>query len=52
MEWFEHFIIMSFLGIIHQVVKNPAKAAALQHILLGAADDIYSSYGVTPPTHP
>jgi len=51
MNWYEEMIISMGLGVLHQVVKNPAKLAALRALLLGFADDIYASYGITPPQH-
>ena len=40
------------LSLLQQGNKNTAKKAALQGILMSLADDIYISYGITPPAHP
>lgn len=46
----EQFAVTIVLGVLNTVVKNPAHKAALQNQLLGVADDIYLTYGMTPPT--
>jgi hypothetical protein len=51
MSWIEEMAVSILLGVLHQVVKNPAKAAAVKAAMLGLADEIYASFGVTPPTH-
>lgn len=51
MQWFEQMAISIVLGILHQVVKNPAKQAELRGVLLTLADDIYTSYAIAPPAH-
>lgn len=51
LSWFEHMGIMIVLNLAESVVKNPAKAAGLKGILLSLADNIYSSYQLTPPAH-
>lgn len=51
MNWYEEMIFSMALGVLHQVIKNPAKQAALKTLLLGFADDVYGSYGLTPPAH-
>lgn len=48
----EQFAITIVLGVLNTVIKNPAHKAALQSQLLGVADDIYETYGVTPPPRP
>lgn len=52
MDLFEQMVINMLLGILQQVVKNPAKKVALQVLLFHVADSIYETYAVTPPTHP
>lgn len=47
----ESFAITLVLGLLHQVVKNPEHAKALQNQMLGIADDIYETYGIAPPAH-
>lgn len=46
----EAFAITLVLGTLQTVVKNPAHRAALQSQLVGLADDIYTSYGLTVPS--
>lgn len=46
----EQFAFTIVLGVLQTVVKNPAHAAMLKTQLTGLADDIYTSYGMTPPT--
>ena len=48
MSWLEQFAITIVLGILQQVVKNPAKKAELKDVLVGVANDIYASYGIPP----
>jgi hypothetical protein len=50
MSWLEEFAITMILGILNQVIKDPAKKAELQGALLGLAADIYAAYGQVPPT--
>lgn len=45
----EAFGISLVLGVLQQVVKNPAHAATMKEILLGLAADIYTTYGIVPP---
>lgn len=52
MDLFEQMAISMVLGILQQVVKNPAKKAAMQVLLFHVADSIDEIYGVTPPAHP
>lgn len=40
----EEFIITMVLGIIHTVIKNPAKAAELKTALLEVRDEINTLY--------
>jgi hypothetical protein len=49
MNFLEHFAIAMVLGLLQQVVKNPAKKAELQAVLVGTATDIFVAYGMTPP---
>jgi hypothetical protein len=49
MSWLEQFAITIVLGVLNQVIKDPAKKAALQTVLLGLANDIYAEYGMVPP---
>lgn len=49
MNWLEQFAITIVLGILQQVIKNPAKKAELENVLVGLATDIFVSYGLTPP---
>jgi hypothetical protein len=51
LSWLEQLAISVLLGVLHQVVKNPVKAAVVKVHLLGLADDIYVSYGLVPPAH-
>lgn len=51
MNFLEQLAINVILGVLQQVIKNPAKKAELKSVLLGLADDIDISYGLTPPTH-
>jgi hypothetical protein len=46
----EDMVIELVIGIVRAVVKNPAKAKALQTVLTTLANDIYTAYGLTPPT--
>ena len=48
MNFLEHFAINMVLGLLQLVIKNPAKRAELQNVLLGLADDIYTAYGIAP----
>jgi hypothetical protein len=52
MSWLEQFAITIILGILQQVIKDPAKKAELQNLLVGLANDIYESYGMSPPAPP
>jgi hypothetical protein len=52
LTFMEEIGINIVLSLLHQFVKNKAKAAAMQGLLMSLADDIYTSYGVTPPAHP
>jgi hypothetical protein len=52
LTWIEEFGIHLVLSLLQQGIKNSAKKAALQGLLMSLADDIYVSYGVTPPAHP
>jgi hypothetical protein len=45
----ESFGITIVLGILQTVIKNPAHKAALEHQLVGIADQIYMTYGKMPP---
>lgn len=47
MNWWEEMALHVVLGVVSAVVKNPAKKAALQQILLHLADTIYATYGMT-----
>lgn len=47
----EQFILHAVLGLLHAVVKNPAKKAALEHQFLLIADSIYEEYGMPTPTN-
>lgn len=38
------------LETLQVIIKNPEKAAELKTQLVGAANDIYAAYGMTPPT--
>lgn len=49
MTWLEQLAISVIIGILQQVVKNPTHAAELESILVGLANDIYETYGLTPP---
>lgn len=49
MNFLENFAITVILGLLQAVVKNPAHAAALKTQLVGVANDIYATYGLTPP---
>lgn len=49
MSWLEQFAITVILGLLQQVIKNPATAAVLKAQLVGVANDIYLVYGMTPP---
>lgn len=51
MTWLEEMAISVILGALQQFIKNPAKAAAMRTLLLGIADEIDVTYGLTPPTH-
>lgn len=51
MDWFEQMAITVVLGILQQIVKNPAKQAAMRSLLLSLADTIDETYGLVPPTH-
>ncbi len=51
MNWWEEMALYVVLGVVRAVVKNPAKRAALRGILLSLADDIYTTYELTPPAH-
>lgn len=51
MDWFEQMAITTVLGILHQVIKNPGKMAAMKNLLLELADGIYESYAIVPPAH-
>lgn len=51
MNFLEQLAINVILGVLQQVIKNPAKKAEMRAILLGLADDIDISYGLTPPAH-
>jgi len=51
MTWLEEMGVHLVLSLLQQFIKNPSKKSALQSLLLGLADDIYVSYGLTPPTH-
>lgn len=52
MNTLEQFGITILLGVLQTVVKNPAHAATLEAQLVGIANDIYTSYGLTPPVQP
>lgn len=45
----ESFAINMVLGVLQSVIKNPAHSAALENQLVGVANDIYMTYGLTPP---
>lgn len=51
MSWLEEMAISIILGALQQFIKNPAKKAAMETLLLGIADDIYVSYQIVPPAH-
>lgn len=51
MSWLEEMAINVVMGLLHQFIKNPAKAASLRTLLLGLASDIFTSYGIIPPTY-
>ena len=51
MNWWEEMALNIVLGVVHSVVRNPAKRAALRGILLSLADDIYTTYELTPAAH-
>jgi hypothetical protein len=50
MSWLEQFAITIVLGVLNQVIKDPAKKVELQSVLIGLANDIYESYGMVPPS--
>jgi hypothetical protein len=50
MSWLEQFAITIVLGVLQQVIKDPSKKAALQSVLIGVANDIYTTYGMVPPS--
>jgi uncharacterized membrane protein len=54
MNVLESFAVTIVMGILQQVVKNPAHAAAVKGQLVGVATEILATYGytVTPPTVP
>jgi hypothetical protein len=52
MNWLEQFAITIVLGILQQVIKDPAKKVELQAVLLGVANNIYAEYGMVPPPAP
>ena len=54
MNFIIEFAINIILGLLQQVVKNPAKKAALQNDLIGVATSIAETYGYTlvPPSSP
>lgn len=45
----EAFAVSIVLGVLQQVVKNPAHAAMMKEMLLGLATDIFTTYGIVPP---
>lgn len=47
MNWLEQFAVTIVLGILQQVIKDPATKAELQEQLLGIATDIAATYGYT-----
>lgn len=48
LNWWEEMAMNVVLGIVSGVVKNPAKKASLEAILLHIADTIYVTYGIVP----
>lgn len=52
MNQLEQFAVTMVLGTLQHVVKNPTHAALLKNQLVGLADDIYKSYGMTPAAQP
>lgn len=52
MNSLEAFAVTLILGMLQQVVKNPAHKAALQSQLTGIATDIFLAYGMVPPPAP
>jgi hypothetical protein len=52
MNFIIEFAINIILGLLQQVVKNPAKKVALQNDLIGVATSIAETYGYTlvPPS--
>lgn len=48
MSWLEQFAVTIVLGILSQVIKDPAKKAELKSVLLGLANDIYAGYDLLP----
>lgn len=55
MNALESFAITVIMGILQQVVKNPAHAAAVEGQLVGVATQILETYGYTvtaPPASP
>jgi hypothetical protein len=47
MNWLEQFAITIVLGVLNQVIKDPALKAQLQTQLIGIASDIAATYGYT-----
>lgn len=55
MNALESFAITVIMGILQQVVKNPAHSAAVESQLVGVASQILETYGYTvtaPPASP
>lgn len=55
MNYLETFAISILMGVLQQVVKNPAHKAAVQAQMVGIASEILAAYGYTvtaPPTAP
>jgi hypothetical protein len=48
----ESFAITMVFGILQTTIKNPAHKALLETQLVGIADMIYSTYGMTSPVAP